>query len=189
MRPSSLFLILICRVHLPNACEGSSGGCGNTPSVSRGLMKHSIASAFWFLILTCTGVIGGCTNGSSSPTHPSATHFSVTAPTTVTAGTAFPFTVTVLDASNVAVTSYAGTIHFTSTDVQAVVPVDSVLTNGTANFSATLKTSGSQTLTATDTVTTAITGTSARSASARLQLTFLSLLQPPPSLEWPSPSP
>ena len=123
-------------------------------------MKHSIASAFWFLILTCTGVIGGCTNGSSSPTHPSATHFSVTAPTTVTAGTAFSFTVTVLDASNVAVTSYAGTIHFTSTDVQAIVPVDSVLTNGTANFSATLKTSGSQTLTATDTVTTAITGTS-----------------------------
>src|SRR5262249_26263623 len=50
------------------------------------------------------------------------------------------------------------TVHFTSTDSQAVLPVNSTLTNGTGSFSATLKTAGTQALTATDTVTASITG-------------------------------
>jgi hypothetical protein len=89
-----------------------------------------------------------------------ATHFSVAAPATATAGTAFTFTVTALDASNRPTTHYTGTAHFTSTDGQAVLPANSMLTNGTGTFSATLKTAGSQTITATDTVTASITGTS-----------------------------
>jgi probable HAF family extracellular repeat protein len=68
--------------------------------------------------------------------------------------------VTALDASNNLVTSYSGTVHFTSTDGQATLPANSTLTNGATNFSATLKTSGSQTIKATDTVTASITGTS-----------------------------
>ncbi len=135
-------------------------------------MRHSTYFALWLLILTSAGVIGGCTSGSSSPTHPSATHFSVTAPTTAIAGTAFTFTVTALDSSNVVVASYAGTIHFTSTDGQAVIPVNSPLTNGTASFSATLKSSGSQTLTATDTVATSITGTSNLTSVSQLGTHF-----------------
>ena len=96
--------------------------------------------------------------GSGSP--PPATHFSVTAPATATAGTTVGFTVTALDASNRATTNYSGTAHVTSTDGQATLPANAVLTNGTGNFSATLKTAGSQTITATDTVTASITGTS-----------------------------
>ena len=91
---------------------------------------------------------------------PTATHFSVTAPATATNGTAFNFTVTALDATNATVTGYTGTVHFTSTDAQAVLPANATITNGTGTFSATLKTNGVQTITATDTVTAAITGTS-----------------------------
>src|SRR5204863_4287755 len=89
-----------------------------------------------------------------------ATHFTVSAPTTATAGTAFSFTVTALDAQNNVATGYTGTVHFTSSDSQAVLPADTALTNGTRTLSATLKTAGSQTITATDTTTSSITGTS-----------------------------
>ncbi len=89
-----------------------------------------------------------------------ATHLSVTAPATATANSAFNVTVTALDASNAVVTGYTGTVHFTSTDGQAVLPANSTLTNGTGTFSVTLKTNGTQTVTATDIVTSSITGTS-----------------------------
>src|SRR5205814_1117823 len=89
-----------------------------------------------------------------------ATHFTVSAPASATAGSAFSFTVTALDQFNNTSTGYGGMVHFTSSDGQAVLPSNSTLTNGTGTFSATLKTAGSQSITATDTVTSSITGTS-----------------------------
>jgi hypothetical protein len=89
-----------------------------------------------------------------------ATHFAVSAPGTATAGTAFNFTATAKDAFNNTVTGYAGTVHFTSTDSQAVLPANATLTSGTGTFSATLKTAGNQRITATDTANATITGTS-----------------------------
>jgi hypothetical protein len=88
-----------------------------------------------------------------------ATHFVLSGPAGATGGTAFTFTVTALDAGNSIATSYAGTIHFTSTDAGATLPADATLTSGAGSFSATLQTAGSQTITATD-VASAITGTS-----------------------------
>jgi len=108
---------------------------------------------------TVTASITG-TSGTVTVSAAAATHYTVSAPASAIAGTAFNFTVTALDAFNNTATGYAGTVHFTSTDGQAVLPADSTLTNGTGTFSATLKTAGSQTLTATDTVTASITGTS-----------------------------
>ena len=99
---------------------------------------------------TVTTTVGGA----------AATHFSVTGPGTATAGTAFNVTVSALDATNTVVTGYTGTVHFTSSDTQAVLPANSTLTNGTGTFSVTLKTAGAQTITATDTVTATITGAS-----------------------------
>jgi hypothetical protein len=49
-------------------------------------------------------------------------------------------------------------VHFTSSDGTALLPADATLSNGVGTFNATLKTAGSQTLAATDTVTTSITG-------------------------------
>jgi hypothetical protein len=51
-------------------------------------------------------------------------------------------------------------VHFTSSDGAAVLPANSTLTSGTGTFSATLKTAGNQTITATDTLNNSITGTS-----------------------------
>ena len=78
-----------------------------------------------------------------------------------TAGTASNFTVTAQDASGNTITSYIGTVHFSSSDPQAVLPANYTFVsgdNGTHTFSATLKTAGSQSITATDTVTSSITG-------------------------------
>ncbi len=110
---------------------------------------------------TVTATITGASGAITVSTLATATHFSVTAPAAATAGTAFNFTVTALDATNATVTGYAGTVHFTSSDGQAVLPANATLTNGVGTFSTTLKTTGAQTITATDTVTASITGTSA----------------------------
>jgi hypothetical protein len=108
--------------------------------------------------------LNGCGGGSSTPPPPplpGATHLSVMSATaSPNAGTAFSITVTALDASGQIVTSYAGAVHFTSSDGQAVLPGDSTLTNGAGTFSATLKTPGNQTITATDKVSSSISGTS-----------------------------
>ena len=88
--------------------------------------------------------------GSVTLTATGATHLSISAPASATAGTAFSFTVTALDQFNSVATGYTGTVHFTSSDGQAVLPANSTLTNGTGTFSATLKTAGSQTITGTD---------------------------------------
>lgn len=113
------------------------------------------------LLSSCGGDSGGASSPPPAPPPPpSATHFSVAAPASVNAGTAFNFTATALDASNKLVTGYSGTVHFTSTDGQAGLPANSRFTNGTGSFPVTLKTPGSQTIAATDSATASITGTS-----------------------------
>ena len=97
---------------------------------------------------------------------PQATHFSVTAPVTATAGTPVSVIVTALSAGNTTATSYTGTVHFTSTDTVAVLPPDLTLTNGVGTVTAILKTAGNQAITATDTVNASITGTSSVTVSA-----------------------
>src|SRR5207302_11138509 len=76
----------------------------------------------------------------------------VTSPTARTAGTSSPFTVTTQDPYANTATGYAGTVHFSSSDVSAavVLPADSTLTSGQGSFSATLIKAGAQTLTASD---------------------------------------
>src|SRR5262249_61609743 len=80
-----------------------------------------------------------------------ATHFSVSGPSSATAGNAFSYTVTAQDQFNNTATGYGGTVHFTSTDGAAVLPANGTLTNGASPFNATLRTAGSQTITDPDT--------------------------------------
>jgi trimeric autotransporter adhesin len=94
---------------------------------------------------------------------PAATHFSVTAPASVTSGTPFSVTVTALNGANAVVTGYTGTVHFTST-ASGTLPSDYTFTggdNGTHTFTNefTLNTGGAQSITATDTFNGSITGT------------------------------
>ncbi|HYY72836.1 MAG TPA: kelch repeat-containing protein [Candidatus Bathyarchaeia archaeon] len=105
------------------------------------------------------------TNGLSSGTLNSisvnsaaATHFSISGPSAATVSLPITANVTALDDFANVASSYAGTVRLTSSDAQAVLPANSVLASGTGGFSVTLKTVGSQTITATDTVTASITG-------------------------------
>jgi hypothetical protein len=94
-----------------------------------------------------------------------ASNFAVSGyPSPATAGAAHPLTVTALDNLGNPLTSYIGTIHFSSSDVQASLPADYTFTaadGGTHTFSVTLKTAGTQSLTVTDNTTGSVTGSEA----------------------------
>ena len=75
-------------------------------------MKISLLVAVSICALcVLTACSSGATGGSQT-----ATHFSIAAPATATAGTAISLSVNALDASNNVVTRYSGTVHFASTD-------------------------------------------------------------------------
>jgi hypothetical protein len=98
-----------------------------------------------------------------------ATHFTVKAPASVTAGTSFTITVTALTGGNQLDPLYTGTVHFTSSDSSAVLPADytfKLRDTGSHTFTVTLHTTGSQTITATDTHTSSITGQATVSVGA-----------------------
>ena len=121
-----------------------------------------------------------------------ATHYTVNAPSAATVGVGIAFTVTAFDQFNNLATGYAGIVHFTSSDGAATRPADSGLTNGTGTFSATFATAGSQTLTATDTVTSSITGHSGTitvTAAAQVATHFVVSALAVRSPAWASPSP
>jgi hypothetical protein len=83
-------------------------------------------------------------------------------PSTDTAGTSHAFTVTAVDAYGNTVSSYTGTVLFTSTDPQAALPGSYTFTAadaGTHAFSATFKTAGKQKLKAADAANAAASGT------------------------------
>jgi hypothetical protein len=83
------------------------------------------------------------------------------APTSETAGTAFSLTVSARGAGGATDTGYLGTIRFSSSDVQAGLPANYTFTaadDGSHTFTITLKTAGSQSITATDTARPTVTG-------------------------------
>lgn len=118
--------------------------------------------------------------GSVSVTAAQVSQLSVTSlAASISAGTAFNITVSGADAFNNVVASYAGTVHFTSSDSQAVLPSDTKLQNGTASFSVTLKTAGVQTIMATDTANASLGGTSAGINVNPGAVTHISVSAPP----------
>ena len=118
--------------------------------------------------ITATDSVNSSITGTSGPINVApgpTTHVSVTAPATATAGAPFDVTVTALDANGNTATGYLGTVTFTSSDGAAHLPASYtfvVRDKGVHTFSshATLPTAGTQTITATDSVNSSITGTS-----------------------------
>jgi hypothetical protein len=113
----------------------------------------------------------------------SASAFVLTAPATATAGTPFDVTVKAVDSFGQTAVGYTGTVHFGSFDGQAVLPGNYTFTitnAGMHTFSSafTLKTAGSQTVTAVDTVTSSITGSAAVSVNPAAADHLLFLQQP-----------
>jgi ELWxxDGT repeat protein len=112
---------------------------------------------------TSNGSIAGTTSVSLSAAAVSS--FTATGfPSPTTAGNAGNITITALDAYGNIATGYTGTVHFTSSDAQAALPADYTFTSGDAGvhvFSTTLKTAGTQSITATDTANSSLTSTDA----------------------------
>src|SRR5207245_2340017 len=119
---------------------------------------HNVADAR--IQQTTANILGAFLNGA-----PVAQALKVTAPSSATAGQAFTTTVAAVNAQGNPATTYTGTLHFSSSDPAAVLPADYTFTTGTGGDNGThqfqgvaLKTAGTQTITATDTKTGAITG-------------------------------
>ncbi|WP_233262159.1 S8 family serine peptidase [Vitiosangium sp. GDMCC 1.1324] len=82
-------------------------------------------------------------------------------PASVLANTPVTFSLTAVDAVGVVATGYSGSASFTSSDAAAVLPSTATFSGGVASgLSATFKTVGSQSLTAKDTATPSISGSS-----------------------------
>jgi hypothetical protein len=98
-----------------------------------------------------------------TPPSIASTQLVITAPSSITAGSAFPITVTAVDNSGNVVTGYMGTVMFTTSDsFPGVLPAAYTFISddqGTHTFTGvTLFTAGAQTLTAQDTADSSITG-------------------------------
>jgi hypothetical protein len=74
-------------------------------------------------------------------------------PASTTAGGGSQFVLTAVDTTGASLLGYTGTVQFTSTDGQAVIPATYTYTGATHTFGVTFKTAGPQTLTATDQTT------------------------------------
>src|SRR5207302_1521646 len=108
--------------------------------------------------VTITGVQAGITVDPTAASSLVVSGF----PSPTTAGVSGAITVTAHDPYDNTATGYTGKVHFTSSDAQAALPSDytfSAADGGVHNFTATLRTAGSQSLTLTDMVTSTITGT------------------------------
>jgi hypothetical protein len=118
--------------------------------------------------------------------------FVVTGFPATTAGVAQTFTVTVKDAFDNVCTGYAGTVNFSSSDVQAGLPAADTFTAdaGAHTFTATLKTAGSQSITVQDTANAAIVGSQTGIAvTAGRPRSSCSLCRPPLRRASASPAP
>jgi hypothetical protein len=87
----------------------------------------------------------------------------LTMPSALGAGDMASATLTAYDVNSNVVTGYTGTVHFTSTDGAATLPVDYTFTGGDAGTHTftngfTLRTAGSHVITVTDTIAPTITG-------------------------------
>jgi hypothetical protein len=85
-------------------------------------------------------------------------------PSAATAGKGASFTVTAKNTDGTTDTAYKGVAHFTSSDAQASLPPDYTFTaadGGVHAFSAALKTAGTQSITATETLMARLTGSQA----------------------------
>lgn len=79
-------------------------------------------------------------------------------PLAATAGVVGDLSVVAVNSDGSTDTSYAGKVHFASSDPRAVLPGDVALSGGVGNFSVAFQTAGTQTLTVTDTANPSITG-------------------------------
>ena len=146
----------------------------------------ALVSALAVLVALGTGVSVGADAPAgvnvAIPVAPATDHLVLTAPVGTTAGSPFSLVVTAVDASGATTPGYRGTVHFSSSDSQALLAPDYAFTgdtgdHGSHSFTLTLKASGSQAISATDSTNGAITG-SASALVAAAAADHLSVVAP-----------
>lgn len=138
---------------------GTNGGGGGGGRILR-QYRTAIGSS---LTVTATMGTSGTGGGDGSIQNETlASSFAVSGTSPVTAGSSQSITVTAKDLNGSTVTGYTGTVSFSSTDSQAVLPGNYTFVsgdNGVKTFTGViLKTAGSKTITATDTSVSSVTG-------------------------------
>ena len=135
--------------------------CGEIGDICFGQNNEStiqVGNNSWTVQQLWSNAQNACVSSGPGPS------FNVTAPSSATSGSPVSLTVTALNPYNKGTdTAYVGTVHFTSSDPAATLPADFDFLSsdqGSSTFSATFMTSGSQTITATDTSNNTIVGTS-----------------------------
>jgi hypothetical protein len=131
------------------SCSATISSLANTTGYSVSVTASNSAGA------------GGVAAQNLDPTP--ATQFVVTAPSTAQALAPAAVTVTAEDQYGEVTPYYTGTVHLSSTDGNAVLPADYGFTSGDAGartFNVTFKTTGTQKVTATDTQSASVAGTS-----------------------------
>ncbi len=143
----------------------SGNSPGNTPLINGSVVaRFSVSTPSASASITATDTVTSTITGSTTlaivpgPT----SKFQVFFASSPTAGTPINVTVNAKDFLNNSTPTYTGTIRFTSTDATAILPADSVITNGTGVFPATLKIATSATVTATDVSTPSIKGSTSQ---------------------------
>jgi hypothetical protein len=115
-------------------------------------VANTVAGSAYAVTATASGLRGSPVTFKLTNTPDVARSYIVSGfPSPATAGIAHTFTVTARDSYGNVATGYSGVVHFTATDPQAILPADAALSGGTGAFSATLKTAGTQSITASDT--------------------------------------
>ena len=144
-------------VRLAKLMSASLGAAASTVGAT---VKTTNIIALGLIGFTLVSGCGG--NGNTAVTTIPTAHLSVTLPSaTAVVGAPFTFTVTALDATNVVVPTYVGIVQIATSDNSAILPPTSTLAQGKGTFTAIFRTTGNQTITATDTVGNATSGTSA----------------------------
>jgi hypothetical protein len=138
-------------------------GDAGTHTFTNGVTLKTVGSRTVTATDTVNAVSTGTTGAITVTPAPAATLMVSSVIDPLTAGTASNVVVSALDAFSNVATAYVGTVHFTSSDAQAVLPANYTFVagdNGVHTFTngVTLKTAGDQIVTATDTVTSSITG-------------------------------
>ena len=106
------------------ASPGTSDSPGSASNILFGAAAVS-PGVFWAVGFSFSGV-----NDQTLTELYCSLHFDVAAPPTATSGVAFSVTVTATNADSSTATDYRGTVHFTSSDPQAVLPGDYTFTPG-----------------------------------------------------------
>jgi outer membrane protein assembly factor BamB len=154
---------------------------GTTFTISDGSCTGAICTATIAGTHIVTGTNSGKTGTATLAVNAAAaTQLALSGLTSAAAGTAQTATVTLRDSYGNVVTGYQGTVHFTSSDAQATLPADYTFVAGDAGthtFPVTLKTAGSQSVTAANYTAGSLTGsqtvTVSPAAASRLVLSGL----------------